>query len=257
MALVSILCTSKNEEENIARLLDSLLIQEPPVEIIVVDAGSKDRTQEIVRKYANSYPNIKLYVKEGTRGESLNYGIEKANGDIIAFIGADDEADKDWIKHIRKAIMDGNDVVFGKCVLIGKYTFERVKMFVDGVDISMPGTNTAYRKDVLLNVGGFDSKLVTAEDIDLHLRVVKAGYRIHIEENAIVYRYTRASIFKFIKQAFWNGYGRKQLLTKHGDVLTSSHSLGETLKTHLSFLGMLRLISGMLGYFCSSIRGQK
>jgi len=90
--LITLLITTKNEEENIGGLLSTLINQEPPIEIVVVDSGSTDTTQKIVESYTKIHSNIKLLVKEGTRGESMNYGIANARGNYIAFIGADDGA---------------------------------------------------------------------------------------------------------------------------------------------------------------------
>jgi len=256
MMLISIIVPTKNEEKNISELLDTLTIQEQPIEIIIVDDKSKDLTQEIVRRYMKRYPFIKLHVKEGNIGESLNYGIDKASGEVVAFIGADDRADKEWIKNIRKAIKEGHEAIAGKCVMKGKKKFEaeRVSLYYKGIDISLPGTNTAYRKEVLKKIGGFDSRFITAEDIDLNLRIVEAGYKIHLEERAIVYRYVRDNAIDFLKQAYRNGYGRKQLTLKHGK-LWSQYSFNQMFSTHLSFWGLLRLFFGLLGYVNCKITG--
>ena len=76
-----------NEEKNISDLLKSLLNQEEPYEVLVVDSDSKDKTQDIVKKYSEKNKNIKLFIHPGTRAESMNYGIKKATGDAIVFIG--------------------------------------------------------------------------------------------------------------------------------------------------------------------------
>jgi glycosyltransferase involved in cell wall biosynthesis len=86
--MVSVVLNVMNEEKNIADLLDSLVIQEQPMEVVVVDAASKDRTREIVQRYVEKYPFISLYIKPGRRGESTNYGVEKANGQSVLDQGA-------------------------------------------------------------------------------------------------------------------------------------------------------------------------
>ncbi|HEC77241.1 MAG TPA: glycosyltransferase [Thermoplasmatales archaeon] len=254
--LISIIVPTKNEEKNIEELLKILIPQEQPIEIIIADGGSKDATHEIVKKYMQKNPNIKLYVKKGTIGESMNYAIEKAEGEAISFLGADDRPDKDWIKNIRKALKKGNNIVAGKCIIKGKKYFQldRVKFYHKGFDISIPGTNTTYRKEVLIKLNGFDPRFITAEDIDLNYRAVNAGYKIYFEENAIVYRYARENVIDFLKQAYRNGYGRKQLTLKHGR-LWKQYSLNQMFSTHLTFLGMLRLFFGLLGYLICKITG--
>ncbi|MDH7517805.1 MAG: glycosyltransferase [Candidatus Thermoplasmatota archaeon] len=56
--LISIIITVKNEVKNISHLLDSLLVQEKPFEIIIVDANSTDGTLEIVKDYESKYKEI-------------------------------------------------------------------------------------------------------------------------------------------------------------------------------------------------------
>jgi len=94
--LVSIVLKVRNEEDNISDALDSLVVQEGPIEIIIVDGYSTDRTQEIVRDYAARYPFVHLHVAGGTRGDSLNYGLQQAKADIIALTDGDFIANPNW-----------------------------------------------------------------------------------------------------------------------------------------------------------------
>lgn len=256
--MISIIVPTKNEEKNIHYTLDTLVIQEQPIEIIVVDAESTDDTQKIVKKYMQKFPYVKLYVKGGKRGKSMNYAIKKAQGDAISFIGADDRAHKDWIKYVRRALNEDHDIVAGKCETKGKKEFEleRVKLYYKDFDISVPGTNTTYKKNILKSLKGFDTHFITAEDMELNLRAVDAGYKIYIEENAIVYRYLRENIIDFLRQSFWNGYGRKQLTLKHGK-LWQNYSPQKTFQTQFSFIGSLRLFFGLIGYlYCKTTGGE-
>src|SRR2546426_214638 len=87
--LVSVVTTVRNEARNIAALLDSLVVQEPPIEVIVVDSDSEDATRDVVRGYEKRYDFVHLYLFGGTRGTGRNFGIRKAKGDAIAFIDGD------------------------------------------------------------------------------------------------------------------------------------------------------------------------
>src|SRR5207244_13580449 len=82
---VSIVTTVRNEARNIAALLDSLAVQEPPIEVIVVDSHSEDATRDIVRTYEKRYDFVHLYVSGGPRGAGRNFGIRKARGESVAF----------------------------------------------------------------------------------------------------------------------------------------------------------------------------
>ncbi len=248
--LFSVVLNIMNEEKHIADLLDSLVIQEQPVEIIVIDAASKDRTREIVKRYVDKYPFVRMYVKPGTRGESTNYGISKARGDVIAFTGGDDIANPNWIKELKKCFEQGADIVAGRSIMIGLKAWEdldRVELLHKGFDVSYPSANMAFRREVLNEVGGFDTWFLTAEDIDLNYRAVDAGYHIVYNPDAIIYRRTKSTVYSFFRQAFWNGAGRKQLTLKHGNLWGKYDPL-RMFKQRMTFWAFLRLIVAMMGY---------
>ncbi len=254
--LVSVIITVKNEERDMPDLLDSLVIQEKPLEVIVVDAHSEDRTQEIVREYGKDYDFIDLYVRGGTRGQARNFGAKKAEGELLAFIDGDAIANPFWLEEMRKSAED-HDVVAGKTVQIGYHAFEeleRVELVHKGYDVTYPSCNLVYHADLFEKIGGFDPWFMTAEDIDLNLRAVEAGADIGYNEKAIVYHRTRGSFFGFFKQAFWNGFGRKQLTLKHGQ-LWSNYSPGRMLQHKLSFWYLARMAPALFGYLGCKLYG--
>ena len=247
--LVSVVTTVRNEARNIAALLDSLVVQEPPLEIIVVDSASVDATRDIVRRYERDYENVHLYITGGTRGAGRNIGIRTAKGDAVAFIDGDAIANPFWLKEIREGLRR-SDIVAGRTIQIGYRPFEeleRVELIVEGTDVTYPSSNLAYRRSVLKEIGGFDEWFVTAEDIDLNIRAVRAGHTIAFRAGAIVYHRTRSSVYDFLRQALWNGAGRKQLTLKHG-VLWSRYRPGRMLRQKTNFWSLLRLNTALLGY---------
>ena len=249
--LVSVVLNIMNEERYIADLLDSLVIQEGPLEIVVVDAGSQDRTRDIVGSYEAKYPDlIRMHVHPGRRGESTNYGISKARGEIIAFTGGDDLANPNWVRELRRSFEQGADIVAGRSIMIGLKAWEdldRVELFHKGYDVSYPSANMAFRREVLQKVGGFDTWFITAEDIDLNYRAVDAGYRITWNPDAIVYRRTKSTVYGFFKQAFWNGAGRKQLTLKHGNLWGRYDPL-RMFKQKMTFWALMHLAVALMGY---------
>ncbi|HKZ99954.1 MAG TPA: glycosyltransferase [Thermoplasmata archaeon] len=247
--LLSVVITVRDEARNIAALLDSLVIQEPPIEVILVDAGSTDATRDIVRAYEKRYEFVHLYNRGGTRAAGRNFGIGKARGAAIAFIDGDGIASPFWLKELREGLASAG-VVAGRTIQIGYRPFEdleRVELVVRGSDVTFPSANLAYRTTVLKEIGGFDEWFVTAEDIDLNLRAVKAGQRIGYRANAIVYHRTRDSVHDFLKQAFWNGAGRKQLTLKHG-ALWRSYRPFAMFRQKTTAWSVLRLSTALLGY---------
>ena len=249
MKKISVVLTTKNEEKNIGKLLESLIGQEEPYEVLIVDSDSTDKTQEIVKKYSKKNKNIKLIVHPGTRSESMNYGIKQAKGDAVAFIGGDDIADKNWIKEIRKGLKSA-DIVVGDLISEDNEkvkNIQNVKFFHKGVNISYPGANTTYKKEVLDKLGGFDPWFSSAEDLEINYRAVELGYKIKENKNARIYYRAKGTPLQFLKQSFWYGYGRKLIGLKHGRVW-EKHSATDVIKNQVSGYGLIRLLLGFLGY---------
>jgi glycosyltransferase involved in cell wall biosynthesis len=254
----SVVVTVRNEARHIADLLDSLVVQEPPFEVLIIDADSTDATRDIVKRYVARYPFIRLIEHGGRRGESRNRGAREAKGQILAFIDGDCIANPFWLKQIRLSL-GGADVAAGRTIQIGYWAFEslgRVELDHKGYDVTYPSCNLGYWKEVFEAAGGFDDNFHTAEDIDLNFRAVDAGAKIAPNDDAIVYHRARDTITKFLKQAYWNGYGRKQLTLKHGN-LWGQYSFKKMIRSQFSFWGILRLGSASLGYTAAKIKERR
>lgn len=90
---VSIIVPVYNVENYLAKCLDSLIVQSlDDIEILVVNDGSKDRSEEIIQQYAQKYPEkIKAFSKKnGGLSDARNFGIAHASGDYIGFVDSDD-----------------------------------------------------------------------------------------------------------------------------------------------------------------------
>ena len=88
--LISVIVASYNYAKYIKETLDSLIRQtNKSFEVIVVDDGSRDQSLPIIEEYANRFKNIKLYTHPGNQNrglaETVKLGIEKSNGEYIAF----------------------------------------------------------------------------------------------------------------------------------------------------------------------------
>jgi glycosyltransferase involved in cell wall biosynthesis len=90
---VSIIVPVYNVENYLAKCLDSLLNQtHQNIEILVVNDGSKDNSEQIIQNYAQQYPEkIKSFSKEnGGLSDARNFGIDRVTGDYIGFVDSDD-----------------------------------------------------------------------------------------------------------------------------------------------------------------------
>ena len=92
MKTVSIIIPCRNEEKYIGRCLDSLLANDYPrevLEVVVVDGMSTDRTREIVDKYCQEYPFIKMIDNPWhIKPKALNIGIKSTKSDVVMRIDA-------------------------------------------------------------------------------------------------------------------------------------------------------------------------
>jgi len=234
---VSIIITAKNEEFNLTRLLKSMSKIKNKVEVIVVDAGSTDKTCEIAKKHDFV---VLISAPDTLRGEGRNVGIKKAKEDIIVFLDADTEITEDWYKELVTS-MKSFDIVAGYSPDPKGKDLPRVPVYLNGQDLTYPTCNIAYKKEIFEKVGYFREDMVTAEDIELNYRCVKAGYTIFYNPKMKVYHYQRSTRKGFAKQAFWNGYGRKQLNRIHPE-LRHDHQHGMGLKN------FIRLGIGFIGH---------
>jgi glycosyltransferase involved in cell wall biosynthesis len=254
---VSIIITVRNEAPHLPALFDSLLRQEPPFEIVLVDARSRDGTQAVTGRYAREHPDIvRFFQRAGSRGVGRNEGARQARGAFLAFIDGDCIADSSWLARLREGLA-GSPVAAGRTVVLGRPAYahlERVELYQGGSDVTFPSCNLAYRRALFLQLGGFDPRFITAEDIDLNLRAVQAGARIQYVSEAIVYHRMRPTVLRFLYQAFWNGYGRKQLTEKHG-TLWGNYRYRRLLQGQRSVLAWGRLVGALAGYFTRVMTG--
>lgn len=123
---ISIIVPAYNAEKYIGKCLDSLLSQTyKDIEIIVVNDGSTDATEEIIKQYKDK--RIKYYKNKNQGiGKTRNFGIEKATGNYIMFIDSDDYVEEDACeKMLNKATSDDLDVVI--CDFYKEYDDGRVE----------------------------------------------------------------------------------------------------------------------------------
>lgn len=111
---VSVIVPVYNVERYLDKCLDSLAHQTlKDIEIIIVNDGSPDHSEDIIKKYTKKYQNFKYYKKEnGGLSSARNYGIKYASGDYIAFLDSDDYVKYDmYEKMYLKAVSNNYDLV--------------------------------------------------------------------------------------------------------------------------------------------------
>jgi glycosyltransferase involved in cell wall biosynthesis len=195
--LVSIIIPTYNRKHMLKEAIESLFDQTYPkdeYEIIVCDDGSTDGTEFLVKEMMKNSLYPLRYFKQENQGPAVarNLGINNARGEIIGFTDDDCIPSSTWIE---KAIPNFENIdvigVMG-CVLplgdIKKKWYNSVHTFkITEKDIFYGTGNIFYRKQTLLEVGGFDSEFKILEDLDMADRILKKGYKIDFNKDVMVH----------------------------------------------------------------------
>lgn len=112
--MVSIIIPVYNVEKYIQRCLESLVNQTfDDYELIIVNDGSPDNSEKIIKKYEKKYKNIIRYYKKENGGlsDARNYGLSKAKGEYVIFVDSDDYVENTFVKKLYdKAIENDSDI---------------------------------------------------------------------------------------------------------------------------------------------------
>lgn len=185
---VSIVIPCYRQGHLLAMAVESALAQSySDVEVIVVNDGSDDNTNEVAQSYGN---RIRYLVKaNGGLSSARNAGIQIASGDCFLFLDADDLLHTDALSHAVKAIVGKDDwlCLMGYRVFWGNCVDDVESEFLpdSGFDIAhttllknaAPPNAYMCSAAMVRSVGGFDESLMSCEhsDWDLWLRIVMAG----------------------------------------------------------------------------------
>ena len=240
---ISVVCTVKNEEGSIARLIESLAAQSRrPDEIVVVDGGSADRTVEILRRFqASGYP-LRVIVCPGTNiSQGRNAAISAARGPLIACTDAGVRLHPDWLAELERGLVGGDgvlkaDVASGFFVPDVETPFEcamgaTVLPALSDVkpDRFLPSSRSvAYTKQAWEAVGGYPEWLDFCEDLVFDLALRRAGMRFTFVPSARVSFKPRGSLRSFFRQYYQyaRGDGKAGLYAARHAVRYGSYGVG-------------------------------
>lgn len=106
--LISVIVPIYKVEAYLSKCVNSLLAQTyENIEIILVDDGSPDNCPQVCDEFAKSYANVKTYHKEnGGLSSARNYGVERANGEYVAFVDSDDYVEPNYVSDMYKLLTE-------------------------------------------------------------------------------------------------------------------------------------------------------
>lgn len=241
---VSVVVIARNEENDIRKCLESLRAQDYPqecYEVVLVDNGSTDRTQEIAREAMNGFANFRI-VENPVPGIAVtrNVGIKKARHDVVAFIDADCEASTTWLTWLERAFSEEfakdpslaaiggpntapvDTTFFRRAVAVattnywGNHGSVQAKILDQRMDVDhLPTLNVMYDRQKVLEIGMFDEYQGNiSEDVDLSHRLRGKGFKLLFEPRAGITHKWREDIVGWMKNMEVYGKGRTWLMRK-------------------------------------------
>ena len=246
--LITVAVCTRNRTEQLQLCLDSLKhLSYPNLDLILVDnAPSDNSTNDLVNNYYSEF----RYIKEPRPGLNWarNKAILEAQGEIIAFTDDDVIVDKNWITAIAKSFIDEPDTM-AITGLVEPYELEKNSQLLFemyggfgrgekpkwinirnnykkrwlfyGTGQYGTGANMAFRIFVFEKIGFFDNALDVGTitngggDLDILFRILKFGYTLKYESNAVVYHRHRSEYSKLKKQLTDNGIGLYSFIVRN------------------------------------------
>lgn len=229
-----------NRPDEINELLGSLCNQTlKSFEVIVVEDGSKIRSEEVVNSYRTRL-DVKYFFKENTgQGFTRNYGFEKARGDYFIVLDSDVIVPPDYLQTVDEAInknkldaFGGPDAAAPNFTLVQKAINYSMTSFFTTGGIRGRKTHIGQFHPRSFNMGLSRKVWETThgyritrmgEDIDLSIRIIQAGFKTGLIEKAFVYHKRRTDFSRFYNQAKFFGRARINIYTMFPDQLKLVH----------------------------------
>jgi len=177
--LVSAVVTTHNRKDLLRRALDSVKAQTyQQLELVVVDDGSEESVKQVVHEYEDVFDRVLFHRNEVPKGAcaARNKGIELANGVFIAGLDDDDEWMPERIQKLVNSYRDEDAFVTSDVLHI--YPSRELVWKKDSVITlerllysNQVGNQGLIKKERLVDVGGFDESLSSAQDYDLWVRL--------------------------------------------------------------------------------------
>lgn len=233
---VSVIIPAYNEEVTVIQTINSLLkTTYKNIEFIFVDDGSKDKTFELVNTHFSGRTDIRLFSKaNGGKASALNFGIQQSTADYVICIDADTQLKTDAITELMRYFVDDEVAAVAGTVKVGNknnlltnwqsieyitaQNMDRRAFDILNTITVVPGAIGAFRKNVLLEAGGFMTDTL-AEDCDLTMRILRAGYVVRNCDTAIAYTEAPETVEMLLKQRLRWSFGVMQSFWKNRKTL--------------------------------------
>jgi cellulose synthase/poly-beta-1,6-N-acetylglucosamine synthase-like glycosyltransferase len=245
---VSVMIPAWNEETGILHTVDTILKSTyKKIQIVIINDGSTDGSDKVVREYLKKYEEktrhlkrkveiVYVYKENGGKGAALNTAIQLSKGDILVSIDADcivlPETIRNFVTYFAdKKVMAavGNVKVGNTNKLIGaiqhiefmfSFYFKKADSVMNTIYI-IGGAAGAFRRETLEKVGVYNTSNIT-EDIELSVRIQRAGMKIVYAADALVYTEGASRLRDLMKQRLRWKRGRFETFFEHKSLFFST-----------------------------------
>ncbi len=248
--LVSIVMPVRNEAEHMAVALDAIAAQTYPadrIEIIVVDGGSTDGTLELVRGRMASDDRIRLLGGPGVNTPlAMELGMGGASGDVVAKVDGHGWVNQGFLAAAVSELQASPTLgcvggfirpvavtVVERAIALARFSRLGVGGGVYTLAPRAQETDTVqcgvYRREALVDSGGFDPEMPFGEDEELNFRLRQQGWRIRLNPEMVFSYRVRPSIRSLFRQYARYGRARVAVVRKHPSFFRVKHAAPATL----------------------------
>ena len=244
---VSVVIPTYNRQKFIPRAINSILLQNRPVdEIIVVDDGSTDDTYQIIQSYQAQYPTVK-YIRLNQNGgaqKARNVGIRSAKSEWISFLDSDDE----WLPHRTEKAME--KASFGK---VSAIYCDSIRQLLNGERHTMGTSESAHegyiyneilkkpfttfpglfvRKSCFEKIHFLDEFIISWQEWDTSIRLAKYYEFGFINEPLFIWHWHNDETIS--KDVYRDAQGYYQIVEKHRDEIINHLGYESLLKHYIT-----------------------
>jgi len=257
-----IICT-RERAESLSRTLTSLqnlrLAAGLTYELLLIDNGSSDKTRELAHSFMETNPEIYRYYYEPKKGKSnaLNLGIQKAQGDILAFTDDDVIIDPNWLQKLWDTFVDNKHIVAVQGRILLQRELEALPPWIDSANpallLILPyydpsaspsycetlvGANMAFRREAFEIYGLFDPRLGPGasgfgEETEFGMRLKAARKKILFQPAATVFH-------EYCEERFtWDFWEQRIDKQARGDVIVDTYIKKVKSKRYKRYMRMM------------------
>lgn len=282
MQRLSLIIPLYNRPDEIRELLESLRGQAHLLyEIIVVEDGSEIDARAVVDGFSDELPTRYFEKPNSGPGQSRNYGAERAKGDYLIFLDSDCIIPDGYLHAVHRELNSQFVDAFGgpdrahnsftplqkaiNYAMTSFFTTGGIRGQAKSLDKFYPRSfNMGYSRPVYEHTKGF-GMMRFGEDIDMSMRLHKAGFSTRLFPAAYVYHKRRSNFRQFFKQVFNSGMARIHLHQLHPGSLKLVHLLPAlftlgvlgclllSMIAHPAFLAPLALYAMLIGLHSTTL----